>query len=404
MAKAKLVLHTKVYSDGNSPIMLRVTHQRKSKYIALGINCKPKQWNKDSRRLRKNYEGYIKRNKVLKSLETRAGDIIDTLVKDNMPFTFSIFEERFRNEAKTTTVFDFIEDICNKLKRDEKVNTYNVYKQTLNALRDFHKKSNLMFPDIDYNFLKGFESFLFRRGCSGGGVHFYMRTLRAVLNEAIKQGYLKQDYYPFSTQFNKNGYSLQDLKSKANPRALSDVDMDKLKNFPVEEHPDLKTSLYYFLFSYYARGMNFIDMAKLERNNIYDGRITYFRSKTKKPLSIAISPPMKTIIKEIGNTSTHYVFPILDEKVHIRESQIKNRVKKCLKKVNADLKEVGNLVGISIPLTTYVARHTYATTLKRSGVDTAIISEGLGHSDISTTRAYLKKFDHQTIDEADKLL
>ena len=99
MAKAKIVLHTKVYSDGNSPIMLRVTHQRKSKYIALGINCKPNQWNKVTARLRKNYEEYTKKNKVLKSLETRAEDIIDTLVKDNMPFTFAIFEEKFLNES-----------------------------------------------------------------------------------------------------------------------------------------------------------------------------------------------------------------------------------------------------------------------------------------------------------------
>ena len=150
--------------------------------------------------------------------------------------------------------------------------------------------------------------------------------------------------------------------------------------------------------------MNFVDMAKLERINVYNGRISYIRSKTKKPLSIAISSPMKTIIKEIGNNSTRYLFPILDEMIHIKEAQIKNRVKKCLKKVNADLKTISEIIGIDIPLTTYVARHTYATKLKRSGVDTAIISEGLGHADISTTRAYLKKFDHQTIDEADKLL
>ena len=223
-----------------------------------------------------------------------------------------------------------------------------------------------------------------------------MRTLRAIVNEAIKEGYLKQEYYPFSTQFNRNGYSLKDLKSKASPRALSDDDIRKLKEFPVEEYPELKESLYYFLFSYYARGMNFVDIAKLERKNIYDQRIHYFRSKTGKKLSIAISEP--------GADGGLYIFPILEADKHKSKAQIKYRVQKCLKKVNSDLKAIAEIVNIDISLTSYVARHTYATRLKREGVNVEVISEGLGHSDISTTKAYLKQFDHQVIDDADKVL
>lgn len=404
MAKSKIILFAKPYENGKNPVYLRVTHKRKARFFALGIECAPDQWNKETSRLRRNFESYKSKNKVIKEYETRGEKIIDILVQKTQPFTFQTFEKLFLNAPKHTTVFDFLKNRCTELGNEGRINTKGTYMQILNALKRFDNKKDLMFEDIDYKFLKKFESFLLSSGCSGGGVHFYMRTLRATINEAIKRDFMKPEHYPFSNQFDKNGYSLKDLKSKASPRALSDADMEKIKFFPIDEHPKLKQSFHYFLFSYYTRGMNFNDIIKLKWSDVYDNRISYVRSKTGKLLSIRVSDAIDDILNKYRGKTTHFIFPALDADVHKTEQQIKNRTKKCLKKLNADLKIIADILDINVTLTSYVARHTYAMTLKRNKVNIAVISEGLGHTDINTTRAYLSQFDNTVLDEADQLL
>ncbi len=230
-----------------------------------------------------------------------------------------------------------------------------------------------------------------------------MRTLRALINEAIRRGYMDEKEYPFSTQFNKNGYSLAHLKSVASPRALSDQDMKKIKDFKILKYPHLANSYHYFLFSYYARGINFADMAKLTWGDIYNGRLVYNRSKTSKALNLKVSDALQRILDVYEGNNPEYIFPILNE-FHQSETQKKLRIKKCLKAYNKDLKEIAEILQIKITLTSYVARHTYATTLKRKGFSTEVISEALGHSELATTKAYLEKFSSDSLDAADEVL
>ncbi len=405
MAKTKIVQVKKAYRNEQYPIMLRMTHQRKANFISLGMKCRLDQWNNETSRFKKNYPSYQSKNKLLRKLEVRADETLDYFTTEKIPFTFKAFEDEFTTEnAKFTTVFDFLEKKCEKLKVANKVNTRGTYKQTLNHLKNFYKGSTLLFEDIDYTFLKKFEVYLFSNGCSGGGVHFYMRTIRATINDAIKEEYMSKSHYPFSTQFNDKGYSIKDLKSKASPRALSIEDMNKFKNFSVSQYPQYADAFYYFLFSYYARGMNFTDMAMLKWSDINNNRIVYNRSKTSKNLNIGISDPIQKILDYYKGYKPVYVFPILYTDRHKTKSQIKYRIRKCLKQFNKELKEIGALLGFSAPLTSYVSRHTYAQTLKENKVDISVISEALGHSNVNTTKAYLKQFDNDVIDEADKVL
>lgn len=405
MANIKIVYFTsKKYSDGTCPISLRVTHQRKKKYITLGYRCLATQWNKETCRFRKNYPEYKAKNKVLGILQSRAETILDDFTKFKIPFTFQSFDDKFKNDKKTCPVYPFF-DV--RIEEATKLNTKGTYQQTKNALWKFAPNKDLMFSDIDYQFLKKFESHLFsRENMSGGGVHFYMRTLRAIINQAISRDFLPRELYPFANQFNKNGYSLSHLKSTASPRALSEIDIDKIKNFPFEKHPAIRKEGYYFLFSYYARGINFTDMAKLQWSDIYKDRIYYTRSKTGGNLNIKISTPIQVILnyfKKEFPSDANYVFPVFSA-FHQSESQKKYRIQKCLKQYNDKLKEIAELLDIAVNMTSYTARHTYATTLKRKGVNMAVISEGLGHKDISTTKAYLKKFDTDVIDKSDEVL
>ncbi len=138
-----------------------------------------------------------------------------------------------------------------------------------------------------------------------------------------------------------------------------------------------------------------------------DNRIRYIRKKTGKEISFPLSDVGKEIIRKYSKpdaTNEDYIFPILDRKIHRTEMQRKNRIHKVIGKVNPCLAEIGRMAGLETHLTTYVARHTFATVLKRSGVNIAIISESMGHSDIVTTQIYLDSFENSQIDEAMKNL
>ena len=407
MASAKLIRYKyKVLSDGSSPIMIQVIHNRKIARYAIGSDykCKEEQWDEAAREFTRKFNGYKEKNKVLKTVELRASEILDDLIKSGKPFTFQLFAERFRSISRNPpTVYKFFDIRISELTEKGKVGNARVYADMKRALMNFSPNPNLMFPDIDYALLDGFETHLLKRNCSGGGVHNYMRTLRALVNEAIRRQYLQVELYPFKNQYNSKGYSLAHLKSKASPRALSSKDLERLKTFKVELNPHLNFAHKIFMFSYYSRGMNFKDIAQLRKRDIYDDRLNYTRAKTGGNFTIKVSANLQAIINEFNDPESEYIFPILSG-LHQTPLQIKYRISKKLKEVNAALKEIANILGIDTPLTTYVARHTYATTLKRKSVDITKISEGLGHADIMTTMAYLEKFNNNEIDETDQLL
>ena len=159
-----------------------------------------------------------------------------------------------------------------------------------------------------------------------------------------------------------------------------------------------------FLFSYYSAGINFTDIATLRPSNIHDGVIQYHRHKTGKELRFPLTMQNVAILKKYLSTDgNEYIFPILDSRRHKSSQQIFNRIHKVLVAVNKNLETLGKMAGID-KLTTYVARHTYATVMKRSGVNIAIISETMGHSDIKTTQIYLDSFEDTQIAEALKNL
>lgn len=406
MATAKIVLNKgKKLSEGRHPIVLLLTHKSKVSRISLKYKCTPTDWDKAKCRFKKSMNNYRDKNAVLREMETKAEETIDKIQREGLTFTPALFKDLFLDVKQEITVIKFFDIILNELSEKGSTGNHDVYKGTKNAVLRFIKnKKNLMFEDIDYSFLKKFETFLFKGGCTGGGVSIHMRTLRALINEAIRRNYLARENYPFATSFNKNGYSLSHLKSEAKPRALSIEDMDKIKNFEIEKHPQFKETWLIFLFSYYCRGMNFADMAKLKWKDVYNGRIYYRRMKTGTEFSIKVSEKIQNILNEFEPRLTPYVFPILTD-FHKTPEQIKNRRKKRLRKFNQEMKDIAKLIGdIREDISSYMARHTFASTLNSKNVSVSKISQGLGHKDVATTQAYLKRFDDKEIDDLDEFL
>ena len=309
--KFKILLYKhKTLKSGEHPIMLQAIHAGKVKRISLGYSCFPKQRNPETKQFRKNASNYKVKNENLRKRELEAGEVIDWMIRMGKPASLTLFVEKFKTSNGKMSVYDFFDEIINELKAQEKISNAKKYLQTKKSLAKYRPSKALQFSDIDFRFLKGWETYLFQNNCTDGGIHFYMRTLRALFNKAIQRGIVEQDLYPFNTQFNRKGYAFAHLKSKYKPRPLSIEAIERIKQFPINQYPELKTAVQFFLFSYYAHGMAFVDMAFLTHKNIYDGRIHYTRKKTGKPMpSIKITDNIASIIQDFS--CSHYVLPIL---------------------------------------------------------------------------------------------
>ena len=386
------------YKAGDHPVMLQASLNGKVRRVSLGYTALPNQWNDGKSRFRKNVDNYIVKNQNIRKFELLAEKVIDDMILKGK-VSLEIFMQKFKNKNSTQTVYEFFDEIVNELQAKGKVRNADTYNTAKKSLRKFAPNIGLVFSEIDYRFLKKYEAHLFERKVSPGGASVYMRTLRACYNEAIRRGLVDKSLYPFKGQLNPSGYSMAHLKSKKNPKALSSVDIEKIKSFDHAKYPHLSDTVNYFLFSFYTFGTNFTDIANLTSDNIYNCRLIYRRSKTGKLFNIKITERAHNILDYFAHNESDYLFPILSD-FHQSEQQKKYRIKKVRKKVNTGLKEVAEILDIKVNLTFYVARHTMATTLKREGISTDIISEAMGHADVRTTKIYLKRFDSAVLDEA----
>lgn len=388
-------------NTGEHPIRLQLIHGRKVKRYTTKQVCSGDQWDEAAGRVKARVKGAAAINGVLSAIEASVAEIVNSLLVAEA-LNLDNFDARYRSPKAAADVVAYLKQMEDRLREEGRIGYAIMHRNAGSALRRFSGGKVVRFADLTATKLEALEAYLKREGCSGGGIATYMRVLKVAVNRAIKEGIMHRDQYPFETAQTR-GYSMKRLKSKANPRALTEEDMAKLKGFPLEHHPHLGESVRLFLFSYYARGMNFADLAHLKRSDIYDGRIHYRRRKTSDTFSIPVSEPLAEILEAFDQHSGPYLFPILGDR-HATEKQQWDRIQRCLRKFNKDLKEVASTTGIQVPLTSYVARHTFATTLKRKGVDLAVISESMGHESVNTTRAYLKRFGSEVLDAADQLL
>lgn len=398
MITYKIILYkSKTYKNGFHPVMLQASCNGRIKRVSLDFQAVPKEWDDDKQRFRKNSTGYQVKNQKLDELDLLAQSLNIGSVMERKKLTLEEFIQRLKNENKQAKVFDFFDLRIEELQKSGKAGNAFVYTCARNALRNYTDDPELFFEDIDYKFLKSFETDLRSRECKNGGISNYMRTIRALYNEAIRRGLADQQSYPFSTQFNKNGYSIANLKTSFNPRAMSEEDLKKLKNFSIGQYPDYAWAYRMFMFSYFEFGINFSDMARLTHNNLHGDSLIYTRKKTGKDYTLPLHPEAKKIIEYFDGKD--YLFPIFSS-FHKTEQQKLNRIMKKRKQFNKIMKEIANILEIKTNLTSYVARHTAATTMKRRGVSEDVISEALGHADVKTTKHYLKKFGSKVLENA----
>lgn len=403
MASIKILLRTNnILSNGEHPIVLRIIKDRKSRFIFTKYSCSKNSWDFKENKPNKKHPNRVALELFIEKQKMEANKIILSHDNEGTGYTTESFKKEFKGTSKKTTVLVFLDRIIKDLEKQGKIGNANIYKDCKRALKKFRKDQDLFFSDIDFSFLKRFEQSFFERGISSNTVSVYMRTIRAVFNKAMSEKYVKKDLYPF------DDYKISKLSTETAKRALTKNQIDKIISFKIEEWTILKDAKHYFLFSYYTRGMNFTDMAFLKWEDINENRMRYVRAKTKKMYNISLLDPALEILKFYkpftGEKKTDYVFPILNKEKHKTPQQIANRIKKVTKMVNENLKVIAEKTNLDFHLTTYVARHSYATILKKKGVSTSMISESLGHVDEKTTQIYLESFSNDVLDEANKMI
>ncbi len=401
MANIQLLQRTnKPKKDGTFPIVFKIYLGTRSKIITLPFSCKKEDWDTKNKRLKSKYPSYKEINEALRTHEMKLQSAIDRLEAIGDDYSLDDIKNTYisglnKNKVKKVTVSDFMLKRITRLDEEKKFGYAKALKDTYNSLFKFADK-NITFKQITPAFLDDYEHFL-RKTYTEGGIAFRMRDVRRTYNLAIRNEYAKESDYPFKK------YKISKLKGKSNKIAITKSEFIQFKAFDINSHKECTNTYKMFLFSYYSGGMNFKDMAYLRWANIQDDRLIYKRDKTQKNFNLKLHQEAVKILiffkENPQSENTEFVFPII-HKYGLTDSQINGRYKRELRKFNKQLKFIGETVGIDKNLTSYVARHSFATHLKHNGVSETVISELMGHSNVSVTKNYLQDFGSDILDGA----
>lgn len=394
MVTIKLVLDTrKPNKDNLFPICFRVYFEGKATVRSAKIYVREDQWNGEKRLIRSNHPNASTLNKRLtKDFADLQSQLLlaDTeKVKDYLaPKLVESIEEVIL--APKTTVFEFAKRLVEDLKTDNKIGNAWVYEATVNALKGFHPDEELYFEQIDYKFLDSYNKFLVRRGIKPNSAFLYIRTLRAFYNKAIKHKIVDRNLYPF--------YDFSIKGEKTKKRAVDKQVITEMMKIDLPEGSTIWHVRNWFMLSFYFIGISFVDLALLTNKNIKGDRLIYKRQKTGKDYDIKLLPQSRMILRHYGNNSSGYLLPIINRKTESVTERLR-LIKDRNKLANKHLSKLAELIKAE-SITTYTARHSWATICKKLGISNELIAECMGHEfGNKTTAIYLDSFDQEVLDE-----
>lgn len=383
---------SKILKNGESPLMLRICKDGKKKYVGLGLSIQPTEWD-FSKNLPKPEHTDSERLKVIISeIIAKYNKKILELTARGEEFTAASLADAVNTRKKAETVGELFLEHIQQLDEEGRRGYMLSLKQTYNSLLAFNKHLDIPFSTIDVTWLKRYENYLHKQELKDNTIGIRMRSLRVIYNLAIEQDITDKEKYPF-----KN-YKVAKLNQKTLKRALRKHDVNKIIRYTAKNQYE-QFAIDIFLFTYYAGGINFVDIANLTRSNIIDGKLAYYRTKTKALIAVPLQPQAVAILEKYAAKESPYLFPILS-KFHKTKVQKANRVHKVITKVNKRLKEIGETLNLPLKITTYVARHSQATIMKQAGVSVSIISDIMGHSSEKVTQYYLDSFENSQFSDA----
>lgn len=320
----------------------------------------------------------------------RIDSIIRNIVVDGGPLSVDdVISQFLLCDDIKQSVFNFIRTQIMHKKKLGKIRSSETYKSTLNSFMKFRKGVDLPFNMIDSELLELYEAQMRYRGLSRNTTSFYMRILRTNYKMAVEKG-LTKDCHPF-----RHVYCGMDKTIK---RSISFVEIKRIKDLDLSRKPIWDYARDMFIFSFCTRGMSFVDMAYLKKKDLRNGYLTYRRKKTGQLLIIEWTRQMQDILDKYEPNKTKYLLPIIMREDGKERQQYLNQ----MMRINRHLKEIAGLANLSVPLSLYYSRHSWATIARGKDIPLAVISEGLGHESEATTQIYLDSIKSYEVDEANR--
>ena len=396
MASIKIKFRPSTVADHEGTIYYQIIHERKPRQLLTDYHVFSNEWDENRSMVtaiqKSDRKAFILsiRERIRWDIE-RLSKIIRQLDNNGLSYTADDVIDEFNCYANEYSLFNFMENIIIKLKQNGKTRTSETYTVTLNSFKKFREGEDIMLDCLSSEIMEAYEAWHQQRGVSPNTISFYTRILRAVYNRAVEDEII-ENRNPF-----RHVYTGVDKTVK---RALPIAIIKKIKVLDLELIPALDFARDMFMMSFMLRGMSFIDMAYLKKTDLKNGYITYRRRKTGQQLTIEWTKEMQMLLDKYPENDSEYLLPIIKNAGTNERYTYRN----VGYNINRNLKTIAKKIGISIPLTLYVARHSWASAAKAKGIPLSVISEGMGHDSETTTQIYLASLDTSVVDKANSLI
>ena len=396
MATVKIKFRASSVAGKEGTLYYHIIHQRKLRWISTDYHVYPEEWN--ARKSSVIVSNSNNRQAHLQLIQSQIDwemkqmqCIIHDKEMDGVSYSVDDLANEIQQLPTSQSVFMFFRQQIAKKEQMQCVGTKNNYTNAVNRFIEFRNQKDLTFSQMTADMMEMYQAWLWNRGVGQNTVSFYLRTLRTLHHKAVEAG---------QATSNDIFAHVQTANVRTAKRAISVKDIRKIEKLDLPRGSSLDKARDMFLFSFYLRGMAFVDMAFLKKSDLKCGLVSYNRRKTHQNLNIEWIKPMQAIINKYAEQTkdSPYMLPILTGK----ETSPYTQYRKVEYNTNYNLKKIGKMIGLKIPLTTYVARHTWASIALHMNIPIATISEGMGHNSYKTTQIYLESIDVATINEANR--
>ena len=396
MATIKLKFRPSSVPKAEGTLYYQVIHKRKVKWISTEHHIYADEWDENTETIvvtvgseRKAVLALIqcKIDWALKRWQT----ILDRMEHSHKDYTVEELCEAFNKEQTYKTVFVFLQEQVTKKEQMKRQGTARTYGNAYRRFKAFREDADLTFDELTPDMIECYEAWLIDKRLKHNSIRCYLRTLNTLLCKAVEEGLLN----------NTNLFSHVRLSYvKTTKRAISEKELKVIANLELPENSTMALARDIFMFSFYMRGMPFVDIAYLRKTDLKNGMWTYCRRKTNKCLMEEWEKAKQKILDRYAHQMENrsYLLPIIKEEDGTEYKQYQ----RMQININRALKKIGEMAELKMPLTTYVARHTWASVARDMNIPIAVISEGMGHNSIKTTQVYLNSIDISRINEANK--
>lgn len=398
MASVRIMFRPSTVEGKEGTLYFRVIHERVARTVFTDCHVFRDEWDAAASTIiikgTKERRAYLELTaSKLKSDQERLDRIIAEKEVSRVKFTADDVVTEYRKQPESMTFSTFIRSMAEKKMAAKRYGTAKTYRDALASFSNFRNGEDVSFDALDKETICQYEAWMKDKGLKLNTSSCYLRTLKTLYLKAVDMG-LTDDKDIFSRVF--TGFAT------TAKRAITIEAIRKILKLRLKDGSALAFARDMFMLSFYLQGISFVDMAYLKKADIRNGVLQYSRKKTGQAITISWEREMQEIVDAYSHQTkdTPYLLPI----IRIQDGTEREQYEKTEHNVNRNLKKIGVMAGLHIPLTTYVTRHSWASIMRDMGNDISVISRGLGHEDIKTTQIYLSAIDNSTVMKANKRL